>query len=126
MIRRSEDAVNRFSVFTVHRRFFPKIVKIFTGRQWRIQGGVPLWTKVFLISCSFLGKSGKFVCWRPLLRGILDPPLGGLLRQTKYINHFRTHCLLTNYKTKHMIFFSSECHFNASQWGRKSQKYSIN
>ena len=33
-------------------------------------------------SCSFLGKSGKFVCWHPLregwrqlLRGILDPPL---------------------------------------------------
>ena len=35
----------------------------------------PPWTKCFVISCSFLGKSGKFVCWRPLLRGILDPPL---------------------------------------------------
>ena len=43
----------------------------------------PLWTKIFLISCSFLGKSGKFVCWSPLLEGwcpllreILDPSLG--------------------------------------------------
>ena len=37
---------------------------------------------MFLISCSSLGKSGKFVCWRPLLEGwrpllrrILDSPL---------------------------------------------------
>ena len=42
----------------------------------------PIQTKIFLISCSFLGKSGKFVCWRLLLKGwrpllwrILDPPL---------------------------------------------------
>ena len=35
----------------------------------------PPWTKIFLISCSFLGKSGEFVGWHPLLRGILDPPL---------------------------------------------------
>ena len=35
--------------------------------QWRIQEGAPEAprTKIFLISCSFLGKSGKFVCWRP-------------------------------------------------------------
>ena len=55
--------------------------------QWRMKGGrpwraPPLFTKIFLISCSFWGKYGKFVCWRPhlkgwhpLLRGILDPPL---------------------------------------------------
>ena len=36
---------------------------------------LPPRTKIFLISCGFLGKSGKFVCWRPLLRGILDAPL---------------------------------------------------
>ena len=36
--------------------------------QWQIQGGVPLQTRIFLISCSFLGKSGKFVCWRPSWR----------------------------------------------------------
>ena len=42
----------------------------------------PLRTKIFVISCSFLGKSGKFVCWHPLLKGwrplqreILDPSL---------------------------------------------------
>ena len=34
-------------------------------------------TKIFLISCSFLGKSGKCVCWGPLLQRILDPPPGG-------------------------------------------------
>ena len=28
----------------------------------RSKGGTPLQTKIFLISCSFLGKSGKFVC----------------------------------------------------------------
>ena len=28
----------------------------------------PLWTKIFLISCSFLGKPGKFVCWRAWIR----------------------------------------------------------
>ena len=25
----------------------------------------PPWTKMFSISCSFYGKSGKFVCWPP-------------------------------------------------------------
>ena len=29
----------------------------------------------FLYSMQFLGKFGKIVCWRPLLRGILDLPL---------------------------------------------------
>ena len=29
----------------------------------------PLRSKIFLISCIFLGKPGKFVCWRPLLEG---------------------------------------------------------
>ena len=29
----------------------------------------------FLNFMQFLGKSGKFVCWRPLLWEILDPPL---------------------------------------------------
>ena len=29
----------------------------------------------FLDFMQFLGKSGKFVCWRPLLRRILNPPL---------------------------------------------------
>ena len=27
--------------------------------------GAPPRTKIFLISCSFWGKSDKFVCWRP-------------------------------------------------------------
>ena len=31
--------------------------------------------KIFAIACSFLENFGKIVGWRPLLRGILDPPL---------------------------------------------------
>ena len=44
---------------------------------------VPLWPEIFSISCSFLKKIDKFVCWCPpppdgwrlLLWGILAPPL---------------------------------------------------
>ena len=56
--------------------------------QWRIQGGrsrhthTPLQPTIFLIACSFseiFAKSyvGALLLedWRPLLRGILDPPL---------------------------------------------------
>ena len=45
------------------------------------RGASPLRTKNFLNFMQFLGKSGKFVCWRPprswrpLLREILYPPL---------------------------------------------------
>ena len=51
--------------------------------QWRIQRGRSPMDQHFLHFIPFLGKSGKFVCWRPpplegwltLLRWILDPPL---------------------------------------------------
>ena len=57
--------------------------------QWRIQGGTPgaqillitLRTKIFLISCScWENPANLYICapppsWRPLLRGILYPPL---------------------------------------------------
>ena len=46
------------------------------------KGGAHPTDQNFLNFMQFLGKSGKFVCWRPLLegwrpllRGILDPPL---------------------------------------------------
>ena len=35
----------------------------------------PSQPKIFAIACSFLENFGKIVGWRPLLRGILDPPL---------------------------------------------------
>ena len=47
--------------------------------QWRIQG--PLRSKIFLFSCSFWGNLANLYVgapledWRPLLWGILDPPL---------------------------------------------------
>ena len=34
----------------------------------------PIRTKIFLISCSFLGTSGKFVCWRPSCEESWIPP----------------------------------------------------
>ena len=40
----------------------------------------------FLNFMQILEKSGKFVCWCPLLRGILDSPLEGMLSE---INHTR-------------------------------------
>ena len=39
---------------------------------------------------QFLGKYGKFVCWRPLPRGILDPSLMMLV----YINLYVRRCIL--------------------------------
>ena len=64
----------------------------FISHNWLVSGGskgappVPLRTKMFLISCSFWEQSGKFVRfsphlegWRPLLQGILDPPLLAVL-----------------------------------------------
>ena len=63
--------------------------------QWRIQGAPsvrasPYRPKFFLICMQFLGKYGKFVCWRPLLRGILDPPLMMLV----YVNLYVRRCIL--------------------------------
>ena len=54
--------------------------------QWRIQGGAPPactppTTQIFLNFVQFFGKFGKIICWcpledwRPLLWGILDPPM---------------------------------------------------
>ena len=63
---------------------------IFFGKgQWRIQGAppvcAPLRTKIFLISCSFWENPANLYVgappprdWRPLLRGILYPPLKAL------------------------------------------------
>ena len=39
------------------------------------RGVAPPRSRIFLISCSFFGESGKFICCRPLLRGILNPLL---------------------------------------------------
>ena len=54
----------------------------------RPQHATRLWTKVLLISSSFLRKYGKFVCWRPpwswrpLLQGILDLPMHYIAKHT--------------------------------------------
>ena len=52
---------------------------MFFGTTWIGMGQAvadsPPPTKIFLISCSFLEKSGKFVCWRPLLQGWRPPPM---------------------------------------------------
>ena len=44
------------------------------------RGAPPMGVQILSISCSFLGKFGKLVCWRPRRVGappgeILDPPL---------------------------------------------------
>ena len=48
--------------------------------QWRTQGEGGPTDKIFLISCSFYGKTWQISMlipqgWRPLIRTILDPPL---------------------------------------------------
>ena len=63
--------------------------------------GGPLRPKIFSISCSFsqnLAKSyvgAPLKGWRPLLRGILDPPLRTffslLLRLTLYVSYLSCH-----------------------------------
>ena len=46
-------------------------------RQWRIWGmrAHPLWPKMFSISCSFFGKFGKIIYWRPLPSGLAPLPM---------------------------------------------------
>ena len=39
-------------------------------------GAPPPTAQNFLNFMQFSAKFGKIICWRPLLRGILDPPLG--------------------------------------------------
>ena len=83
--------------------------------QWRIQGGAPgaplLRTKIFLISCNFWGKSGKIVCWclpvegwRPLLWGILDPPLGCSSLQKSHSDVANVDCHSQHNKHSNEIF----------------------
>ena len=71
-----------------------KFLDLWCHEQWQIQGG-PLWTKLFLTSCSFL------------LRGILDLLLmrGGLSRRGEKVLawNMKWRCLIlkksTSYKT---------------------------
>ena len=68
----SRNCVDLLSLFSMPVTQFYKCHWVFREHlvQWRIQGGAPArppLTKMFLLSCSFLGKPGKFVCWRPLL-----------------------------------------------------------
>ena len=57
--------------------------------------------QILSISCIFLGKFGKIVCWRPppsgswrpLLREILDQPLHRMCSQKRqYVRHFDFFC----------------------------------
>ena len=43
--------------------------------QWRIQGGAPLRTKIFLISCSFFENPANFYVGAPP-PGLALPPTG--------------------------------------------------
>ena len=52
------------------------IVKVFLyeGESDAV-GRLPLRSNIFSISCSFFGNFDKIICRRPLVQGILDPPL---------------------------------------------------
>ena len=59
-------------------------ILIWTSSVADLEGPPPVRPKIFAISCSFWENFGKIVgwCpllegWRPLLRGIMDPPLVG-------------------------------------------------
>ena len=63
-----------------HGQYNPGMSFFFKYTQWRIQGGPPA-AQNFLGFMQFWGNFDKIVCWRPpgsrrpLLQGILDPPL---------------------------------------------------
>ena len=63
--------------------------------------GVPYthtWPIISSISCIF-GKFGKIVCWRPLLRGILDPPLKDIALEFAFVR-----CEPTSTKTLGIMY----------------------
>ena len=75
--------------FSQFSRYLYSNFKIESRKQWRIQGCAPAlplppMAQNFLDFMQFLGKFDKIVCWRPLegrrplLQGILDPPLVSL------------------------------------------------
>ena len=67
------------------------IKRFFQPVQWRIQGGRPRRPpdQNFLNFMQFLGKSGKFVCWRP--PGVGAPSYGeSCIRPCHLRNYFET------------------------------------
>ena len=92
--------------------------------KWRIQGGAPNvrppTAQNFLDFMQFLGKFDKIVCWRPpggrrpLLQGILDPPLNADLCLNSYWIFVR--CFVV-YWVSHTLdnSFCSWCCFYALQ-----------
>ena len=59
----------------------------------------------FLNFMQFLGKSGKFVCWRPYPSGLAPPPMGNLGSAP---DKDRIHLILRRYKLKFLRFMVQE------------------
>ena len=85
MCKLIKNCVIQSAAFFPFRRLLSRKRKILSSggsKGGRSRRAPPPRPEIFSFSCSFWGKFGKIVCWRPLLegwrpllRGILDPPL---------------------------------------------------